>query len=243
MTEQKQDNNAMKIPKHVGIILDGNGRWAKRRGQKRTDGHRVGSENVVTITKACQRLGVQALSLYAFSTENWKRPEDEVSTIMKLLVQFIDNYIQELDDNNVKLTTMGDLQRLPMADRMAVGYAKRKTAKNTGMILNIGLNYGGRDEIVRAVRDIAKEVKTGELEIDAIDEQTLRQHLDTSALPDPDLIIRTGGEKRISNFLIYQMAYSEFYFTPVLWPDFSEETLREAFQAYASRDRRYGGVH
>lgn len=242
MVKTEEQNSLLRAPNHVGIILDGNGRWAKRQGKKRTDGHRVGSENVVTITKACQRLGVQALSLYAFSTENWKRSDEEVSTIMKLLVQFVDNYIQELHENNVKLVTMGDLARLPVADRIAIGYAKRKTAKNTGMILNIGLNYGGRDEIVRSVKELASDVAKGLIRVDDIDEAAIRSHMDTASLPDPDLIIRTGGEQRISNFMIYQAAYAEFYFTPVLWPDFSEQDLLEAFENYFARDRRYGGV-
>lgn len=229
---------AQRIPRHLGIILDGNGRWAQQRGEKRMQGHISGSENVISITRACSDLGVEALSLYAFSTENWKRPIEEVSALMKLLVRFIQTYLDELNRNRVRLRTMGDLSKLPLPSRTAVDYAKKKTEHNTGMVLNIGLNYGGRDEICRAVERVFAE----QIPADRCREEDLSRYMDTADLPPLDLIIRTGGEKRLSNFMIWQAAYAEFYFSDVLWPDFSKQHLEEAFLEFAKRDRRFGGV-
>lgn len=235
--EYKKENEGV-LPAHVGIILDGNGRWAQARGESRTRGHIAGSENVVTITRECSNLGVRALSLYAFSTENWSRPAGEVRALMQLLIDFIKTYLDELNENNVRLITMGDISRLPLATRTAVGMALRTTQKNTGMVLNIGLNYGGRDEILRAVRRAYDAGVTPE----ELSEEQLSAYLDTSNLPPLDLVIRTAGEQRLSNFMIWQAAYAEFVFTPTLWPDFSVQDLHDAFHAYGKRKRRFGGL-
>lgn len=242
MDAKLEKRDQLNIPKHLGIILDGNGRWAQKRGLSRSEGHIQGSENVITITEFADDLGVEVLSLYAFSSENWKRPKSEVSMLMELLVKFIHKYLPRLMRNNVRLITMGDLSRLPFTSRQAIEYAKKKTTDNTGLILNIGLNYGGRDEITRAVKKIAKEVKEDKLSLEDVDEKLVSSHLDTAGLPDPDLLIRTGGELRLSNFMIYQMAYTEFYFTNVLWPDFSPDNLITALEDYTRRDRRFGGL-
>lgn len=226
-----------KIPKHVGIILDGNGRWAEKREMNRSQGHIKGSENVVNITRACSNAGVAALSLYAFSTENWKRSVSEVTTLMELIIKFIREYIDELNDNNVKLTLMGEPSKIPFASRKAIEYAQNKTKNNTGMVLNIGLNYGGRDSILRAVNALLENSDTRFLR-----EDDINNVIETHQLPQLDLVIRTGGEQRLSNFMIWEAAYAEFYFTDILWPDFSEEDLYQAFFAYQQRDRRYGGV-
>lgn len=237
-----EDFNGIKIPAHVGIIMDGNGRWATGRGLERTKGHIAGAENVVTITRACSDMGVKALSLYAFSTENWKRPMSEVTALMQLLIQFIRKYLVELNDNNVVITTMGDISKLPLSSKTALQYAVNFTKNNTGMVLNIGLNYGGRDEIVRSIKSILSEVDSKDLKNFEITEDMITSHLDTKDLPSLDLLIRTGGEERVSNFMIWESAYSEFVFSNKLWPDFGEEALREAFIAYTNRDRRYGGL-
>ncbi|MDY5841644.1 MAG: polyprenyl diphosphate synthase [Peptoniphilaceae bacterium] len=227
-----------KVPRHLGIILDGNGRWALQRGLPRTEGHRRGSENVISITRECNRLGVEVLSLYAFSTENWKRSVEEVSALMQLLIQFVKDYLPELMEKNSRLHIMGDIERLPFATKQAVKYALIKSEKNTGMVLNIGLNYGGQDEILRAFRRAAKSGMKAE----DLNPENFERFLDTSSFPPVDLMIRTGGEKRISNFMIWQNAYSEFVFSDSLWPDFSIEELHCAFQEYAHRNRRFGGV-
>ncbi len=226
-----------KIPKHVGIILDGNGRWAQKRELNRSEGHIQGSENVVNITRACSNAGVAALSLYAFSTENWKRSVTEVSALMELIIKFIKEYIDELNDNNIKLTLMGEPSKIPFASRQAINYAQNKTKDNTGMVLNIGLNYGGRDSIIRSINQLLEDplVRT-------ISEDDINRVIETHELPQLDLVIRTGGEERLSNFMIWEAAYAEFYFTDILWPDFSEKDLYDAFYNYQQRDRRYGGV-
>ena len=232
-----------KGPNHIAIILDGNGRWAKKRGLSRNKGHKEGSERVIDITEYLDDLGVKYLSLYAFSTENWKRPEDEVNGIMKLLNSFISNELDRLHKKNVRLQIMGDISKLPYINRTAVNHAVKKTKDNTGLVLNIGLNYGGRAEMVMAVKDIARMVSTGDLDVEAIDEASISSSLYTHNLPDPDLLIRTGGEFRVSNFMIYQLAYTEFYFTDVLWPDFDREEMDRALADYFDRDRRFGGVN
>ncbi len=230
-------------PNHIAIILDGNGRWAKKRGLSRNKGHKEGSERVIDITEYLDDLGVKYLSLYAFSTENWKRPEDEVTGIMKLLNSFINNELDRLHRKNVKLQIMGDISKLPYMNRTAVNHAVKKTKDNTGLVLNIGLNYGGRAEMVMAVKDIASQVEKGDLDLSMIDETTISQYLYTNKLPDPDLLIRTGGEYRISNFMIYQLAYTEFYFTDILWPDFDRREMDKALLDYYHRDRRFGGIN
>lgn len=226
--------NIAHLPRHVGIILDGNGRWATKRNLNRTKGHVAGSENVVAITRYASDLGIEALSLYAFSTENWKRSAEEVFALMELLIRFIDEYLEELCANNVKLVLMGSPEKLPLATRSAIRMAISRTKKNTGMVLNIGLNYGGRDEIVRAVQAIAN--------LSLVSEDSISDHLDTALLPPLDLIIRTGGEIRLSNFMIWQAAYAELIFTDTLWPDFSREDFHAALLEYEKRNRRFGGV-
>ncbi|MDD7305809.1 MAG: isoprenyl transferase [Peptoniphilaceae bacterium] len=229
----------IKIPDHVAIILDGNGRWAKKRNKPRTYGHKIGADNVVDIALYAKDRGVKYLTLYAFSTENWKRPEKEVSYLMRLLFKFIETKINLLIENNVKLNILGDISRLPDFARKSCIEAMEKTKNYDGLYLNMALNYGGRADIVRAVKAIVKEG----IEAKAIDEATISNHLYTKSMPDPDLMIRTGGDFRISNFLIYQLAYTELYFTPVLWPDFTKEEFDLALEDFSRRDRRYGGVN
>ena len=229
-------------PKHIAIIMDGNGRWAKKKQMKRTEGHKVGSQNVIELVRFCDELGVKYLSLYAFSTENWKRPETEVSTIMKLLNIFIKNELDELHKNNVKLVIMGDIAGLPFTNRKAVEYAISKTKNNTGLVLNIGLNYGSRAEIVNAFKRIYDDIQKSKITIDDVSEELLSDYLYTSDMSEPDLLIRTGGELRLSNFMLYQLAYSEFYFTDILWPDFGKDELLEAIKEYFARNRRFGDV-
>ncbi|MDD7593620.1 MAG: polyprenyl diphosphate synthase [Peptoniphilaceae bacterium] len=225
-------------PKHVGIILDGNGRWATKRGLKRTAGHEAGTRRVLDIARAAADEGIEVLSLYAFSTENWKRSAEEVSALMRLLVTFIESSLDELIARHAKLRVMGDISRLPLVTRKAVEMAMARTAQNDRLILNVGLNYGGRCELVRA---FSRAMKAGETP-ETLDEQALGRYLDTADLPDLDLLIRTGGEQRISNFMLWQVAYTEIYFTPVLWPDFDREAFHEALTWYEKRDRRFGGV-
>ncbi len=229
-------------PKHIAIIMDGNGRWAKKRQMERTEGHKVGSQNVIELVRFCDELGVKYLSLYAFSTENWKRPETEVSTIMKLLNIFIKNELDELHKNNVKLVIMGDIAGLPFTNRKAIEYAISKTKNNTGLVLNIGLNYGSRAEIVNAFKRIYDDIQKSKITIDDVSEELLSDYLYTSDMSEPDLLIRTGGELRLSNFMLYQLAYSEFYFTDILWPDFGKDELLEAIKEYFARNRRFGDV-
>lgn len=228
---------------HIAIIMDGNGRWAKKRNLDRTEGHKVGSERVIDITRHCDELGIKYLSLYAFSTENWSRPKTEVNKIMELLSLFINNKLDELHKNNVKLEIMGDLSALSFLNRQSVNYAINKTKSNTGLVLNIGLNYGSRKEIVRAVKSISRKVLNNEIEIDSINEDMISNNLYTSQYPDPDILIRTGGEKRLSNFMLYQLAYTEFYFTSVYWPDFDNKELENAIINFLKRDRRFGGLN
>lgn len=234
-----------RIPAHVAIIMDGNGRWAKRRMLPRVAGHKQGMETVKVITKAASRLGIKALTLYAFSTENWKRPDSEVNYLMRLPIDFFNVFMPELIEENVQVQVMGELQDLPEKTRQAAERAMAQTASNTGMILNFALNYGGRDEIVQAVRQVAKAVQAGELAPEAIDQAVVADHLMTrhlGSLADPELLIRTSGEERISNFLLWQLAYSEMVFTDKLWPEFTPEDLTAALQEFQARDRRFGGL-
>ncbi|MCI1986643.1 MAG: isoprenyl transferase [Lactobacillus sp.] len=234
-----------RIPAHVAIIMDGNGRWAKKRLLPRIAGHKQGMEVVKTITKAASRLGVKVLTLYAFSTENWKRPSGEVNYLMKLPVDFFSTFVPELIAENVQVKVMGELDALPAHTRKAATDAIADTAANTGMILNFALNYGSRDELVSAVQQISQEVAAKKLAPEAIDEATIAAHLMTAELgplADPDLLIRTSGEERLSNFLLWQLAYSELVFSQTLWPDFTPATLQAAIAEYQSRDRRFGGL-
>lgn len=225
-------------PKHVAIILDGNGRWATARGQERTAGHEAGADNIVRIARYAQEKGISVLSLYVFSTENWKRSQQEVSALMRLLVRFFKVYIDEFMQRHVQLRVMGDIRRLPFTTRQSVKMGIEKTAENDGVVLNIGLNYGGRDEIARAARRAMEDGISSE----AMTSDVLERYLDTAGLPPVDLLIRTGGEKRLSNFMLWQLAYTEFYFTDTLWPDFKPADLDRAIEWFGQRNRRFGGV-
>ncbi|MBD7914072.1 isoprenyl transferase [Clostridium sp. Sa3CUN1] len=230
------------IPKHIAIIMDGNGRWAKKRKLPRTMGHKAGVETIRRVIKESHILGIKYLTLYAFSTENWKRPDEEVSALMKLLVEYLRSELAELNKNGVVIKISGDITKLPKEAQSEVLEAIEVTKNNTGIVLNIAFNYGGRDEIIRAVKLLCEEVKSDNIKIENIDEKVFENYLYTKNIPDPDLIIRPSGEQRISNFLLWQCAYSEFWYSNVCWPDFKEEHLQKAIYDYQHRDRRYGGV-
>lgn len=234
------------VPKHIAIIMDGNGRWAQNRRLPRVAGHKEGMNNVKQITKLCSNLGIKALTLYAFSTENWKRPNEEVSYLMQLPVDFFDTFIPELMAENVKVHVMGYIELLPDHTKKAVMDAMAQTKNNTGMILNFALNYGSRAEILSAVNQLVQDAKDGTLK-EEVSEELFSSYLMTKELgtdlADPDLLIRTSGEERISNFLLWQLAYSELYFTKALWPDFNEEHLHQALASYQQRSRRFGGLN
>ena len=237
-----QINSVEKIPSHIAIIMDGNGRWANKRSLPRIAGHREGMKNVRKITRYADDIGVNVLTLYAFSTENWKRPKTEVEFLMSLPEQFLSSFLPELMERNICVQTIGEIDALPAGTKRALKKAIEETKNNTGLVLNFAMNYGGRAEIVKAMQSMALDVSKGELTIDTIDENRINQYLMTSHLPEPDLLIRTSGEIRLSNFMLWQLAYAEFWFTDVHWPDFSEETLAEAISVYQSRNRRYGGL-
>ncbi|MCL1795626.1 MAG: isoprenyl transferase [Clostridia bacterium] len=232
---------ANNLPRHVAIIMDGNGRWAERRGIARALGHRKGVEALREVVRESSDLGIKVLTLFAFSTENWKRSAEEVGALMGLLLEFFDKETEALHRNRVKIRVLGDIAGLPDRQRDASIRAMRRTQNNDGLQLNIALNYGGRDELVRAVRSISEQIAAGTIAPCQIDEKTLSNALDTAGQPDVDLLIRPGGEARISNFLLFQSAYAEFLFPDTLWPDFSIDAYREALDAYAMRDRRFGG--
>jgi len=240
--KKKHEIDYGKLPEHIAIIMDGNGRWAKKRGLSRSIGHREGSNTLKKIVTFCEEIGIKYLTVYAFSTENWKRPKSEVDSLMSLLKEYLKNADKELSGKNVRINVIGDISRLSPEIQALTKKVMKSTSRNTGMLLNIALNYGGRDEILKAVKAIAKETAAGKISADDIDEKMISDHLYTSGIPDPDLLIRTSGEKRLSNFLIWQSAYSEFWFTDVLWPDFKKENMLEAIYAYQNRDRRYGGI-
>ncbi|MCZ2490850.1 isoprenyl transferase [Dellaglioa carnosa] len=234
-----------KMPNHVAIIMDGNGRWAKKRHLPRIAGHKTGMDTVKTVTMAANDLGIKVLTLYAFSTENWKRPETEVNYLMSLPGTFFDKFVPELIEKNVKVNVMGYIDQLPNETKIAVRKAIEDTKNNTGMILNFALNYGGRAEIVTAMQEIAADATKGKIDVADITDKTIDQYLMTANLApynDPELLIRTSGEERISNFLLWQIAYSELVFTDTLWPDFSEDALKDAIFNYQKRDRRFGGI-
>lgn len=238
----KNKLNMENIPKHIALIMDGNGRWAKKRFLPRTFGHEKGMERVKEILKAAREINVEYLTVYAFSSENWNRPENEVGFLMKLLSKYIERELEEIHQNNVKLKVLGELDRIPEAVRFKIQDALEKTKNNTGIVFNIALNYGSRQEIIRGIKKLVDEVKTNKLDIENLDEELFESYLYTENQPDPDLIIRTSGEQRISNFLLYQMAYSEFVFTDTLWPDFGKENFFECIYEYQKRDRRFGKV-
>ncbi len=244
---QNEDNQGLmpdmdRIPEHIGIIMDGNGRWAASRNLPRSMGHKAGVESIRGIIRECNALGVKYLTLYAFSTENWKRSETEVGFLMDLLVLYLRKEFKELDQNNVVIDSIGDIEELPEVCREELASAYERTKANTGVHLYLALNYGGQREIVRAAKRIAQGVTDGTLELESLDETTFRQFLYAGAIPEPELIIRPSGEQRLSNFLIYQAAYSEFWFSEINWPDFKPADLRQAIMDYQARDRRFGGV-
>lgn len=230
------------MPKHIAVIMDGNGRWAKGKGAARIFGHRNAIQAVKDITEGCRELGVRYLTLYAFSTENWGRPKEEVDGLMELLVNTLQKEINTLQDNQVKLQTIGDITQLPIDCQSNLAKAKEATRNNDGLILQLALNYSGRWEIVEAARKLGEEIKKGLIQPDEIDEHYFGQHLNSPGVPDPELLIRTSGELRISNFLLWQIAYTEIFITPTLWPDFRKENLYEAICAYQKRERRFGKV-
>lgn len=238
----KEDVVNGEIPDHIAIIMDGNGRWAKKRALPRIAGHHEGMKVVRKITKQASQLGVKALTLYAFSTENWKRPKSEVDYIMKLPEEFLKTYLPELIDEDVRVRIIGDMGRLPIHTQRAVEKAMLDTEDNKGLILNFAINYGSRAEIISAVQKIAQDVKSGEIDSTSIDESLFSDYLMTQSLNDPDLLIRTSGEIRLSNFMLWQLAYTEFWFTDVLWPDFDEQNFLQAIYTYQQRGRRFGGV-
>jgi undecaprenyl diphosphate synthase len=236
------DGEELNVPEHVAIIMDGNGRWAKKRMMPRGYGHKAGAETVEQICEDAYDLGIKYLTVYAFSTENWKRSVEEVTGIMNLLRRYLSNAVERASKNNMRVRVIGDRTALDADIVELIDNLEKKTACYDGLNFTIALNYGGRDEIRRAVRGIAGKVKQGELDVEDIDESLISSELDTGDLPDPDLMIRTSGEYRISNYLIWQLAYTEYYFTDVLWPDFDKEELKTAIRYYNGRDRRYGGV-
>lgn len=234
--------NLSKTPEHIAIIMDGNGRWAKQQGEMRLFGHLSGVEAVREVLKGCVELGVRHLTLYAFSTENWNRPKEEVDGLMNLMVETISNEVEELHKNGVRLFSIGDEEQLPQACRNALQAGKEATAKNTKVNLILALNYSSRWELVEATKSIAEKVKLNKLEIADINDEVIHQHLCSKDFPNPELMIRTSGEYRLSNFLLWQLAYTELYFTDVLWPDFTKEDLYKAVLDYQSRERRFGMV-
>ena len=232
----------LKIPNHVAIILDGNGRWAKAKGMPRNYGHTAGAKNVETVCQAAHDLGVKYVTMYAFSTENWNRPEGEVEALMKLLESYLKNCIKTADKNNMRVRVIGDTTRLSERFQERIRELEAASAKNDGLNLQIAINYGSRDEMTRAMRRMSEDVAAGKRKPEEITESVFEEYLDTAGIPDPDLLIRTSGELRLSNFLLWQLAYSEFYFTDVPWPDFHKEELERAIEAYNKRDRRFGGL-
>ena len=240
INSHNKDLNHEKIPKHIAIIMDGNGRWAKEKNLPRVLGHRAGVETIREIVKECSKLGVKYLTLYAFSTENWKRPQEEVNTLMELLIQYLVKEFDELNSNNVIINSIGDITKLPFTCQNELKKAYKNTKNNTGLTLNLALNYGGRNELVNAFNSIYEDIKSGKLK--EINEDTITNHLYTAGMPDPDIIIRPSGELRLSNFMLWQCAYSEFWFSDIKWPDFKKENLWDAIYDFQNRDRRFGKI-
>jgi undecaprenyl diphosphate synthase len=236
----RNEINKDNIPKHLAIIMDGNGRWAKQQGLIRTLGHQRGSKSVKIIIQECLDLGVENLTLYAFSTENWNRPKLEVDTLMKVLINSLKKELKTMQDGNIKMNAIGNLEKLPKNAQKQLYEVLDKTKDNTKMTLTLALSYGSREELVNVVKIISDKVKNNIISIDSIDDSIINEHLYTHNLPDVDLLIRTSGEHRISNFLLWQIAYAELYFTDVLWPDFKEQDLHEAIISYQKRERRFG---
>ena len=232
----------MNIPQHVAIILDGNGRWAKAKGMPRNYGHAQGSKNVEKICEEAWRMGIKYLTVYAFSTENWNRPKEEVNALMKLLRNYMKTCLKTAAKNDMKVRVIGDITKLDEDIQKRILELEEATKNNGGLNFQIAINYGSRDEITRAVRTLAEDVKEGKLMPEEVNEACIERYLDTHDIPDPDLLIRTSGEQRLSNYLLWQLAYTEFYFTDIPWPDFSKQELEKAIEQYNRRDRRYGGV-
>lgn len=237
MTEERKP-----VPRHVAIILDGNGRWAKKRLLPRNAGHAAGSKNVEKICSAAWDMGIEYVTMYAFSTENWSRPQDEVDALMKLLYSYLKDCIKTSKKNNMQVRVIGDISRLAPDLQAQIRELEEFSAQNTGLHFQVALNYGSRDEMTRAVQTMGRDIQEGKLDPAGITEKTISDYLDTRGIPDPDLMIRTSGEQRLSNYLLWQMAYTEFYFTDVLWPDFDRAELEKAVAYYQDRDRRFGGV-
>ena len=242
LDERKENAQKEQLPSHIAIIMDGNGRWAKKRSLPRIAGHHEGMKTVKKITRYANEIGIDTLTLYAFSTENWKRPKKEVEFLMRLPEEFLGTYLPELIEQNVQVRMMGNHEMLPDHTKQAIYKAMDETARNDGLILNFAMNYGSRDEIVQAVKHIAKQIQLNEISENEITEELLSKHLMTKDLSEPDLLIRTSGEVRLSNFMLWQLAYTEFWFTDTLWPDFDEACLLEAIESYQKRNRRYGGL-
>lgn len=229
-----------RLPRHVAIIMDGNGRWAKSRKKPRLYGHKVGADSVRDIVETCREIGIRYLTLYAFSSENWLRPAQEVTGLMSILKRYLEAELPRMQKNDIRLMSIGNRQRLPESVREVLVNSIEATAGNSQLTLNLALSYGGRDELVRAVKKIGRSCRDGHLDVEAISEETIAEHLDTAAMPDPDLLIRTGGEARLSNFLLWQLSYAEIYFTEIMWPDFRREIFLQALQNYQARERRFG---
>lgn len=236
------NTKGQKVPAHVALILDGNGRWAKKRFMPRNFGHKQGSKNVEKMCEVAWNLGIKYFTVYAFSTENWGRPQEEVDELMRLLRKYMEDCIERTSKNNMRVRIIGDKKGLPEDLQQSIAQLEEKSSVNTGLNFTIALNYGSRDEIKRAMQEIAAEVKEGKVSPEEITQEMISSHLDTCELPDPDLLIRTSGEQRLSNYLLWQLAYTEFYFTPVLWPDFDQKELEKAIEFYNGRDRRFGKV-
>ncbi len=232
----------MNVPQHIAVILDGNGRWAKKKGMPRNYGHAEGSKNVERICEEAYKMGVKYLTVYAFSTENWKRPKDEVNALMTLLRNYMKTCLKTADKNRMRVRVLGDKTALDEDIRMRIAELEEATKDNDGLCFQIALNYGSRDEMIRAMKKMCLDCKDNKIEVSQIDEAMFETYLDTNGIPDPDLMIRTSGEQRLSNYLLWQLAYTVFYFTDVLWPDFTKEELAKAIEYYNSRDRRFGGV-
>lgn len=230
------------MPRHIAIIMDGNGRWAKAHGKPRTAGHLAGAKNVRRITTECSRLGIEQLTLYAFSVENWERPKTEVTALMHLLAKYLQDERPTMMKNNIRFATIGSIEDLPASAQREIAKTKEITSKNTGMVLCLALSYGGRREIAEAAKKIAVEISDGKLRPEDVNQEMFGNYLYSSGMPDPDLLIRTAGEMRISNFLLWQVSYTEFYVTDVFWPDFDEAELRKAIDEYSRRERRFGRI-
>ncbi len=240
MGEQEKSRGA--LPAHVGIIMDGNGRWAKKRFLPRPAGHRAGAQNFRTITRYCSQIGIKYLTVYAFSTENWTRPKDEVGALLRLFRDYLEEALRDFMDENIRVRFIGDVSAFPPELQELIHEVEEASAKKTGMVLNLAMNYGGRAEIVRAARRLAEDAAAGRRNPEDVTEEVFSQYLYTGGQPDPDLIIRPSGEERLSNFLLWQSAYAEFVYFDILWPDFTTKDLDHALEIYASRQRRFGGV-